>query len=226
VNVVLEQLRADDVVPSLRGWRHEKYKVSQKFNEEPLMEIERAASGMFGFLQYGVHVNGFTKDKNGKYMMWIGRRSKTKQTFPDMYDNMCAGGLSSDLGVTECMRKECQEEASVSDPLLDQLKFVGNVSYFYEDERGLSPECQFVYDLQVPDEFKPVNADGEVGSFQRVSIEEMFKLMTSGNFKPNCAAVCLDFMIRHGLVDPDKDPNISYYVEQLHAPLQTYYSGR
>ena len=46
---------------------------------------------MFGFLQYGVHVNGFTKDKNGEYMMWIGRRSKTKQTFPDMFDNMVIG---------------------------------------------------------------------------------------------------------------------------------------
>ena len=44
-------------------------------------------SALFGFIQYGVHVNGYTY-KDGEMKMWIGRRSKTKQTFPDMLDNM------------------------------------------------------------------------------------------------------------------------------------------
>ena len=39
----------------------------------------------------------------------------------------CAGGLSSDLGVNECARKECQEEASVPDHILNGLKFVGTI---------------------------------------------------------------------------------------------------
>lgn len=225
VNDVLEKLRKEDAVLALRGWRHENYKVSQRFGGETLLEIERAGAGLFGIISYGVHINGYTKNSKGEYSMWIGRRSKTKQTFPDMLDNMCAGGLAADLGITECARKECQEEASVSDELLKGLKFVGNISYFYEDERGLSPECQFVYDLEVPHDFKPINADGEVGSFEKLPMEEVMKYVTGGKFKPNCAAVCLDFMIRHGMANPDSDPNISYYIEQLHAPLQTYYTG-
>ncbi len=38
-----------------------------------------------------------------------------------------AGGLSSGLGIMECARKECQEEASVPDHILDNLKPVGCV---------------------------------------------------------------------------------------------------
>lgn len=46
-------------------------------------------------------------------------------------------------------------------------------SYFYHDERGLFPELQFVYDLEVPSDFTPQNADGEVDSFQLVTIPEV-----------------------------------------------------
>ena len=43
----------------------------------------------------------------------------------------------------------------------------------YEDERGIFPECQFVFDLEVPEDFVPVNADGEVQSFQLLPIQEV-----------------------------------------------------
>ncbi|CAG5126739.1 unnamed protein product [Candidula unifasciata] len=224
INSMLKDLREKNVIQALTGWRDENYRMSQRFTDDPVLEIERAGAGLFGFLQYGVHVNGYTREQNGDIWMWIARRSKTKQTFPDMYDNMCAGGLAANLGILECVKKECKEEASVSDEILGKLKFVGTISYFYEDERGLFPECQFVFDLVLPADFKPLNADGEVGSFQKCSVAEVKKLMTEENFKPNCAAVCLDFLIRHGHLNPDTDPNVSFYIEQLHSPLQTYYT--
>lgn len=37
----------------------------------------------------------------------------------------CAGGLAANLEIIECVKKECQEEASVPDEILDHLKFVG-----------------------------------------------------------------------------------------------------
>ncbi|GFO42835.1 nudix hydrolase 20, chloroplastic [Plakobranchus ocellatus] len=121
-------------------------------------------------------------------------------------DRICAGGLAAGMGILECAKKECQEEASVSDKLLERLKPVGCVSYFYEDERGLQPESQFVFDLELPDDFTPIQTE-----------------MVGGNFKPNCACVCLDFLIRHSFFDFDADPNILYYIEQMHAPLQSMY---
>ena len=52
---------------------------------------------------YGVHVNGYVRSSSppvaasetspsGMYM-WIGRRSKTKQTFPGKLDHVAAGSL-------------------------------------------------------------------------------------------------------------------------------------
>ena len=51
------------------------------------------------------------------------------------------------------------------------LSFV--TSYFFEDERGLFPEVQFVCDLKFPHEFQPVNADGEVGEFYCWSMDKV-----------------------------------------------------
>ena len=46
-------------------------------------------------------------------------------------------------------------------------------SYFFEDERGLFPEVQFVYDLKLPQHFEPINSDGEVGEFYCWSIDKV-----------------------------------------------------
>lgn len=39
-------------------------------------------------MQYGVHVNGYFVDENGKMLMWIARRSSTKQTWPGKLDQI------------------------------------------------------------------------------------------------------------------------------------------
>lgn len=50
-------------------------------------------------------------------------------------------------------------------------------SYFYEDERGLFPETQYLYDLELPETFEPVNADGEVESFELIPIDKVGNLL-------------------------------------------------
>ena len=55
----------------------------------------------------------------------------------------------------------------------------------------------------MPPTFEPVNADGEAESFQLVPIEKLKDLIVSAEFKFNCAVVCLDFLLRHGLLLPD-----------------------
>ena len=62
-------------------------------------------------------------------------------------------------------------------------------SYFYEDERGLFPEVQFVFDLEVPEDFTPENADREVESFQLYPIEDV-RIKTKHPL-PWCKDLCL-----------------------------------
>ena len=55
-----------------------------------------------------------------------------------------------------------------------------------------------------PKDFTPVCTDGEVESFQLVPAEEVLQIIRdSEDFKPNCNLVILDFMIRHGLLNPE-----------------------
>ncbi|XP_013384003.1 uncharacterized protein YJR142W isoform X1 [Lingula anatina] len=219
VEKVLLDLREKDVFKTLRGWRDEYFNIWYKFSEPPLMKMERAATCLFGVKQYGVHINGWTRHPTKGVCMWIARRSKTKPTWPNMLDNLAAGGLSSKHNIMECARSECQEEASVPNNLLDNLKPVGTVSYFYEDERGLFPECEYIMDLEVPEDFVPENADGEVAEFYLWTIQEVLEKTITSEFKSNSALIAINFCIRHGLISPDDEPNYQQILEGMHAKL-------
>jgi len=98
----------------LAGWRNELYPIFGK-DHKPLLVIERAGGGLLGIRHFGVHINGYVRDtdENGKPIikMWIAKRALTKQTFPDMYDNVVAGGLPVGQTPIECAIRECMEEA-------------------------------------------------------------------------------------------------------------------
>jgi hypothetical protein len=40
------------------------------------------------------------------------------------------------------------------------------VRFFFESERGLFPNTEFVFDLELPADFVPSNSDGEVETFE------------------------------------------------------------
>lgn len=46
-------------------------------------------------------------------------------------------------------------------------------SYFHENELGLFPETQFVFDLELPRSFEPTNTDDEVSDFYLLPIKEV-----------------------------------------------------
>lgn len=75
---------------------------------------------------------------------------------------MVSGGLSVGYGIKETAIKEASEEASIPGSLAEKIVSAGCVSFFFESERGLFPNTEYVYDLELPLDFQPFNADGEV----------------------------------------------------------------
>ncbi|KAJ3100900.1 hypothetical protein HDU97_001840 [Phlyctochytrium planicorne] len=135
------------------------------------MQIERAAAGLLGIRAYGSHVNGYVKDDEVK--MWVARRSATKQTYPSMLDNLVGGGLPHSISPTECAIKECFEEAGLKPDQLKNLQSVSTISYFMDSpDRGLLPNTEFIYDIQVEKDWKPVCQDGEVQNFYLLTLKE------------------------------------------------------
>ncbi|XP_052067251.1 LOW QUALITY PROTEIN: uncharacterized protein LOC127706636 [Mytilus californianus] len=180
-------------------------------------------AGLFGLIVYAVHINGYAT-KDNQLMMWLSRRSNSRPTYLNMLDNMCAGGLTSGQSVRQCAIKECAEEASVPKKLTDKLKAVGCVSHIFEDKRGVFPVCEYVFDLHLPSNFRPVNADGEIGSFEMIAIEKIMDNIFLEDFRPSSAMIALDFLTRHGFVSPENEKNYAYLVEMMHIPLQSYFS--
>ncbi|XP_008293953.1 thiamine pyrophosphokinase 2 [Stegastes partitus] len=219
VDGALQALRQEPSLSCLRGWRDEKYSVMPKFSDPPLMWMERAATSLFGVRRYGVHLNGYVVSDSGEVSMWLGRRSPTKQTYPGLLDNVAAGGLAANAGVKHTLVKECQEEACIPAAIAEKARPVGTVSYTYNNEEGVFAESQFVFDLELPLEFKPRVGDGEVQEFYLLPIDKVKELLATDDFKPNCAMVVLDFLIRHSFIEPDTEPCYQEFVTGLHQKL-------
>ena len=212
MRAVAEELRDRALV---LGWRDELYPVAAAFDDPVLFDLERAAVPFFGLRGYGVHVNGWVDGAEGP-AMWIGRRSLTKPTGPGLLDQMVAGGQPSGLGLAENVVKECKEEAGLAAELAETARPAGAVSYLTERDEGLRNDVLFVYDLELPADVTPMNEDGEVAEFMLWPMAKvMEEVAKPGMFKFNSALVVINFLVRHGFVEPDR-PGYTEIVAGLH----------
>ena len=107
------------------------------------------------------------------------------------------------------MVKECFEEAGIPEELALDAHATGAVSYRGVDESGrLKRDILFVFDLELPETFTPTAVDGEVDSFELMDLESVCRTLElepehPDAYKPNCALVVIDFLVRHGTILPD-----------------------
>ncbi|KAK1216608.1 hypothetical protein PQX77_020728 [Marasmius sp. AFHP31] len=187
-------------------------------------EMERSACALFGVVTYGIHMTVFVKDsEGGKVKIWVPTRAKTKPTFPGLLDNTVAGGVPSGMSMFESLVKECMEEASIPDNIVRKYtRATGSISYFFRTTKGwLQPEIEYVYDMEIPaskpELFQPKPSDGEVEFFELLDQDEVITRMKAALFKPNCALVIIDFLIRFGYITPDNEPNYQKIITRLHG---------
>ena len=242
INALAVQLRDHGEFPeALGGWRHEQYAVYGRDKSQRTymaFTLERAACALFGFATFGVHLTAYTPDGR----VWVPKRSATKATWPGMYDNSVAGGITAGENVLDTIVRECEEEASLDPELVTaHIRAVGVISYFYKTPTHgyRQPEMQYVrrttdhrflYDLCLPSNNVRLQPnDQEAQSFELMDRDTIWQLIVAGAFKPNCALgtctdaltpVLLDFFIRHGWLTPEKEPDYTKLVALLHTPLR------
>lgn len=212
----------------LEGWRNELYPVYGPMNHL-LYSVERTSAALFGIVMYGSHLTAYVKDDTASHgiKLWIPRRSRTKMTYAGMLDNTVAGGMATGEDPLECIIREAEEEASLPyDVVRKNITAHGNITYIYmrneqaSGEVGLiQPECEYVYDLELPADVVPKPNDDEVECFYLWTIEEVQEHLAKGEFKPNCALVLLDFFIRHGILTRDKEKDFDEINRRIHRPL-------
>ena len=191
-------------MPVYRGW-----------GAAPIAEIDRSGLPALGIPAYGVHVNGVVRNDAGLHL-WIGHRAKDRPVAPGKLDHLVAGGLPMGLTLMETVVKEGQEEAGLSADIAGRAKPVGLVSYRLALPEGLRADTLFVYDLEVPPEVVPANTDGEVERFELWPVARVAAaLRDTDDFKFNVNLVLIDFLIRHGVLNPDNEPNYTALVMGL-----------
>ena len=146
-----------------------------------------------------------------------------------MLDNTVAGGLMTNEDPFECIIREADEEASLPESLMRQrVVETGTITYVYiTDARSggdpgyIYPECQWVYDLELPDDGSvvPEPKDGEVESFTLQTVEEIQEQLARGLWKPNSAVVVIDFFMRHGVYTPENEPDFSELYARAHRDI-------
>ena len=158
-----------------------------------------------------------------------------------MMDNFVGGAVCEEVTVLDSAIKEAEEEANVPRDLAQQLKPAGSVSFFHQSERGFHPNTEFVFDLELPQQFQPLNNDGEVESWQLVPVDKILNIVCQPElFKITSSPVVIDWLIRRGnypatnseanicllagIINMDNHPDLPDIVELIHLPLQEFYN--
>jgi hypothetical protein len=196
------------------GWRNEAFAVAPDFHAAPLLRIERSAARAFGIRCYCVQLNGMVQHE-GELQAWIARRSLSKPVGPGKLDQIVGGGVPIGVGLRDNLIKECAEEASIPAAFARQARPVGAVAYLRQDGAICDDEVLFNYDLVLPADFTPINADGEVAGFEPWPLTRVKEVLAEGDdFLFDVALSLIDFLIRHGVVGP-ADPDYIEIAEGL-----------
>ncbi|KAH9762072.1 Nudix hydrolase 20 [Citrus sinensis] len=100
--------------------------------------------------------------------------------------------------------KECEEEAGIPRSISNRARPVGAVSYTDINGFSYKRDVIFCYDLKLPEDFVPMNQDGEVESFQLMPVAHVANVIRRTEFfKPNCSLAIIDFLFRHGYIRPE-----------------------
>lgn len=219
LNGVLLEFRATLEFGCLKGWRDECYEISSSYGTKPFFQIERSAAPILGIRKYGIQINGYVNHSQQGLCLWFQKRAKTKPTYPGQIDNFVGGGLTEGRGVLETAIKEGEEEAGLEPHLCKNLLPTGTISYLHQSERGIHPLTEFVFDLELPESWLPANTDGEVDEWILCPVTKVFDVLFSKDLKLTSSPVIVDFLVRHGILNIENEPDLPIISELLHTPL-------
>lgn len=215
IDAILHDLHRQGVIDT---WVGERYPVCLGYQQDPVLELERAAAIYLGIKSFGIHVNGLVEKAEGVHV-WVGTRTLDKPFWPGKLDQMVAGGLPIGLSLLDNLVKEAKEEANIPATLAKQAQPVSTLHYRQALSRGLEDSTLFIYDLWLPESFIPENTDGEVEQFQLIPLAQLADLTAEVfAFKDNCNLVNLDLLLRLGFI-PTTDPQYPVLKQGLYAKI-------
>ncbi len=181
-------------------WRNEAFDVRATRGGPMLAVLDRGAIPSFGVVAVGVHLNGLVRRPDGLHV-WIARRAADKLLDPGKLDHITAGGVPAGLTPEQTLIKEAEEEAAIPPSVAGRARQVATIGYAMERPEGLRRDLLHCYDLDLPADFVPRAADGEVEAFELWPVAQvMQRVRDTDEFKFNVNLVLIDLFLREGLI--------------------------
>jgi isopentenyldiphosphate isomerase len=219
VNETLHRGHESKRVKALLHWENELFPLYSSSGEH-VLDMDGCGVDMFGIINYSVHMIGWVVTDEG-IKIWVPRRALTKMSFPGMLDSTVGGSLASRESPIDGMVRECQEELCL-DPAYTRanLKACGTCSFQLTVtdllETGCQHQVQYLFELEFRKDIVPRIGDGEVGELQLMSLEQVRNAMRSGEFKLTCNMTYMAFLIRHGYINAENEPDFVEICSRLH----------
>ena len=198
------------------------YPIAPAWNAPALCLIDRNAAPYFGVSSVGVHLHCYVRSPgDGGLQLWVAQRAADKSTHPGLWDPTVAGGQPSGLSLKQNVVKEAGEEAGLPPELAERATSTGMLSQMTAKADGscLKQSLYFIWELEVPADWTPTPADGEVQRFERWDMARLEAEAREGSrFRPAMVALMADFLLRHGLLTPDAEPEYEELLLALHRP--------
>lgn len=221
---VIEKAVEAKTFPFVTTMQWEDYKIVGA--RYPTVQMLRSAARLFGICCRGAHMTAYVKSKEG-IKIWVGRRAAHLFTYPGKLDTTIAGGVRAEESPFECIVHEAAEEASIpADFVRANAKPCGAITYIAKssvadggDSSLMIPVVLYNYDIELPEDIVPRPQDDEVEDFYLWDLEKVKKAMVNQEFKTNCAAVMIDFFIRHGIITDENETDYLEITTRLHRAL-------
>ena len=172
------------------------FKVNDKLSKNQIIEVSRSLLFFFGFPAYGVHCNGWSKEKK-QLFFYLSKRSSKLKKYPGLYDNLIGGGQPENLSFKENLYKEGFEEVGVKKSFFKNSKLESVIDYCHVKNNLLHSAIIATYDVKVSEEFEFSNNDNEVQRVEKFELNETLNLLEEKKLKPNCIIPICDFLIRN-----------------------------
>ena len=175
------------------AWRNEQLAVSNAQGQQ-LATIERGAVRPLGIATRAVHLVGCCADG----AVWVQQRSEDKANNPGMWDTLMGGMVSAQDSLSQALARETWEEAGLHVAELSEVLHGGQVVFSRPSDeaegQGYMVERIDWFSALVPDGQQPVNQDGEVQRFERLTRSEVQAWMLKDRFTPEASLVLAAYM--------------------------------
>ena len=185
----------------LPGWRNETVLIRAEAEGPPLARIERGLLRPLGLRLESVQACVWSQRADGPWL-WVARRAAHKPVDPGRLDALVAGGIADFDTPWDTLMRECAEEAGMPPALAGRAQPAGQLELEQplvdEGLAVLHRERVWLHSLEVPDDFVPVNRDGEHEAIWAMRPEEVLASIQAGHWTADGGQATLDLIARQG----------------------------